>query len=255
LNLEDSYDAEAVSAISDGLGNEGTAERKTLLVRISPISTDGPEVARARVIEALERGADGVVSPHVRNPEEAALAVSFFTDAGADVWSPANPTGTTIAMIMVEDADALADVQTIADVPGFSLLACGIGSLTRALNGDREAAEAGNQEVLAHTVRIGVPDMITANSNDVARRIEEGFLGLPMNGDRADEAIRIGLAAAGALEPRHDGPAEGQALGGRDGRAQPAAFTPTRSASTIRGICASGVQHRATLTAPSMGTT
>jgi 2-keto-3-deoxy-L-rhamnonate aldolase RhmA len=197
LNLEGSYNAEAISAISDGLGNEGTAKRKTLLVRIPPISTDGPEVARARVIEALERGADGVVLPHVRNPEEAALAVSFFTDAEADVWSPANPTGTTIAMIMVEDADALADVQAIADVPGFSLLACGIGSLTQALDGDREAAETGNQEVLAHTVRIGVPDMITANANDVARRIEEGFLGLLMNGDRADEAIRIGLAAAG----------------------------------------------------------
>ena len=99
--------------------------------------------------------------------------------------------------LLVEDADALADVQAIADVPGYSLLACGIGSLTQALDGDREAAEAGNQEVLAHTVRIGVPDMITANSDDVARRIEEGFLGLLMSGDEADEAIEIGRAAAG----------------------------------------------------------
>jgi len=197
LNLEYAYDAEAISAISDGLGNEGTAERKTLLVRIPSISTDGAEVARARVVEALERGADGVVVPHVRNPEEAALAVSLFTDAGADVWSPTNPTGTTVAMIMVEDEGALAAVQAIADVPGYSLLACGIGSLTAALDGDREAAEAGNQEVLAHAGRIGVPDMITANSDDVARRIEEGFLGLLMNGDGADEAIRIGRAAVG----------------------------------------------------------
>ena len=45
LNLESSYDAEAISAISDGLGNEGTAERKTLLVRIPPIPTDGQDAA------------------------------------------------------------------------------------------------------------------------------------------------------------------------------------------------------------------
>ena len=197
LNLEGSYDAEAVSSISEGLGNEGTPARKTLLVRIPPISADGPEVARARVVEALERGADGVVLPHVRGPEEAALAVSFFTDAGADVWTPANPAGTTIAMVMIEDAGALAETQAIADTPGYSVLACGIGSLTRALGGDREAAEAGNQKVLEHSKRIGVPDMITANSDDVARRIEEGFLGLLMNGAQADEAIRIGREATG----------------------------------------------------------
>ena len=197
LNLEGSYDAEAISAISSGLGDEGTPERKTLLVRIPPISTDGPEAARARVVEALERGADGVVLPHVRSAEEAALAVSFFTDAGADVWSPTNPTGTTIAMIMIEDPGALVEVRAIADTPGYSVLACGIGSLTRALDGDREAAEAGNLEVLGHATRIGMPDMITANSDDVARRIEEGFLGLLMNGPGADEAIRVGRAVAG----------------------------------------------------------
>ena len=197
LNLEGSYDAEAISAISVGLGNEGSPERKTLLVRIPPISADGPEAAHARVIEALERGADGVVLPHVRSAEEAALAVSFFTDAGADVWSPANPEGTTIAMIMIEDPGALADVQAIADIPGYSVLACGIGSLTGALGGDREAGEAGNQEVLAHTKRVRVPDIITANSDDVARRIDEGFLGLLMRGPEADAAIRLGRAAAG----------------------------------------------------------
>ena len=197
LDLEGSYDAEAISAISSGLGNEGTSERKTLLVRIPPISADGPEAARARVVEALERGADGVVLPHVRSAEEAALAVSFFTDAGADVWSPTNPTGTTIAMVMIEDPGALAEVRAIADTPGYSVLACGIGSLTRALDGDREAAEAGNLEVLGHATRIGMPDMITANSDDVARRIEEGFLGLLMNGPAADEAIRVGRAAVG----------------------------------------------------------
>ena len=71
-----------------------------------------------------------------------------------------------------------------------------IGSLTRAL-GDREAGEAGNQEVLAQAKRVGLPDMITANSDDVARRIDEGFLGLLMSGPQASEAIEVGRAHAG----------------------------------------------------------
>ncbi|HJN47629.1 MAG TPA: hypothetical protein QGE93_02725 [Acidobacteriota bacterium] len=39
--------------------------------------------------------------------------------------------------------------------------------------------------------------MITANSNDVSGRVEEGFLALLMRGAGADEAIKIGRVAAG----------------------------------------------------------
>ncbi len=196
LNLEGGYDAGAVAAIVEGLRSPDAVSRKTLLVRIPPIERDGEEVTRARVREILSLGADGVVMPHIRNPEEARAAVSFFAEAGADVWSPANPTGEIIAMIMVEDAGALATVAEIADTPGYSVLACGIGSLTRAL-GDREAAEAGNQEVLAHAKRVGVADMITANIRDIEERVQQGFLALLMQGPEADEVIRLGRAAAG----------------------------------------------------------
>ena len=196
LNLEGSYDAGAIEAIAEGLGSESAVSSKTLLVRIPPISGDGEAAARTRVAEALELGADGIVLPHVRSPEEARMGVSFFEDIGADVWSPANSEGDVVAMIMIEDGGALAAVREIADTPGYSVLACGIGSLTQAL-GDRDAGEAGNQEVLGHAKHVGVPDMITANSTDVARRIEEGFLGLLMSGDEADDHIRVGRAAAG----------------------------------------------------------
>jgi 2-keto-3-deoxy-L-rhamnonate aldolase RhmA len=100
-------------------------------------------------------------------------------------------------MIMVEDPGALARIEEIADTPGYSILACGIGSLTRALDGDRDAAESGNQEVLRHSKRIGVADMITANSENIAQRVEEGFLALLMQGPTADDVIRLGRAAAG----------------------------------------------------------
>ena len=196
LNLEGMYDADAVGQIATGLDSPSAVNEKTLLVRIPPISTDGAEAARARIRESLAAGADGIVLPHVRTAEEARMAVGFFEEFGADVWSPANPDGTVIAMFMIEDAGALAAVEEIANTPGYSVLACGIGSLSRDL-GSREAGEAGTQEVLVHSIRQGLPNMITANAGDVAQRIEEGFLGLLMNGPEADTHIQVGRTAAG----------------------------------------------------------
>lgn len=197
LNLEGSYDVAAVEEIAQGLRSPAAMGRKTLLVRIPPIERDGADVTAARVKEVLGLGADGVILPHVRSADEAKMAVDFFEDAGADVWSPSNPTGEIIAMIMIEDPVALASVTEIADTPGYSILACGIGSLTRALDGDREVAEAGNLEVLAHAKRVGVADMITANAETIEQRVAEGFLALLMQGPTADDVIRTGRAAAG----------------------------------------------------------
>ena len=196
LNLEGNYDTDAVAAIAEGIGQSDKAEGPSLLVRIPPIERDGAEAARARVIESLQLGADGIVIPHVRSAEEARLAVSFFTDAGVSIWSPDNPDGEKLAMIMIEDAGALAAAAEIADTPGYSVLACGIGSLSRDL-GSREAGEAGTQEVLQQSARVGLPNMITANAQDVEQRLAEGFLGLLMSGPSADEAIRIGRLAVG----------------------------------------------------------
>ncbi len=197
LNLERSWDPTAVEAVAAGLDAPDAIGRKTLLVRIPPIERDGEEAARARVREALELGADGVVLPHVRNVAEARAAASFFEDAGADVWSPANPDGSVIAMLMVEDPDAVAEAAAIADVGGYSVLACGIGSLAGALGGDRAAAERGNRTVLEEATRAGLADMITANADDVERRVREGFLGLLMQVDDVEAAIPLGRRAAG----------------------------------------------------------
>ncbi len=197
LNLEGSYDPDAVVTLSEGLRTPGSSARKTLLVRIPSISADGEEAARTRVAEILAAGADGVILPHVRTLEEARTAIGFFEEAGADVWSPSNPDGRIVAMLMVEDPAAVGAAKEIAALPGFSILACGIGSLTRALDGDRDAAESGNQAVLAAAKAAGLADMITANTEDVARRVDEGFNALLMSGPQADEAIRSGREAAG----------------------------------------------------------
>jgi 2-keto-3-deoxy-L-rhamnonate aldolase RhmA len=194
LNLEGAYDPAAVKAYGAGLKK---TSRKTLIVRIPPISKDGAEATKARVKEILDAGADGVTIPHIRDLEEAKLALSFFAAAKANVWSPSNPKGTKLAMLMLEDPKAIAQRKEIADLKGISILACGIGSLAQALGGDRAAAEAGTQQVLVETKRVKIANMLTANAKDVETRIKEGFLALLMQGAQADEAIKIGRAAAG----------------------------------------------------------
>jgi len=197
LNLEGNYDPAAVTAMVEGLRSPKAVGRKTLIVRIPPIDKEGAEVTRARVKEILGAGADGVTIPHIRSVAEAKQAIGFFRDAKANVWSPSNPKGETLAMLMLEDPDAVAQARQIADLDGYSILACGIGSLAQALGGDRAAAEAGTQKVLGEAKRAKLADMLTANTQDVAQRVREGFLALLMQGARADEAITLGLAAAG----------------------------------------------------------
>ncbi len=196
LNLEGSYDAAAVRTMAEGLkASKGPGPRKSLLVRIPTIERDGVELTRTRVKEVLAAGADGVTLPHIRSVEEAKTAIGFFE--GVNVWSPSNPSGTIIAMLMVEDPGAVAAAGAIADLKGFSVLACGIGSLTQALGGDRAAGEAGTQKVLVESKRTRLPNMLTANEKDVQQRVKEGFLGLLGQGASADEMIRLGRQAAG----------------------------------------------------------
>ena len=195
LNLEESYDINSALDIAEGLRSVGEEAAMELLVRIPPMSEAGVEVSRARVKEILAMGADGVVFPHVRSAAEARMAISFFE--GVNVWSPANPDGDIVVMLMLETPDVFAELEEIANIPGYSALACGIGSLTNALGGDRETAERLNMEVLAHSQRVGMADIITANTESVANRVDQGFLGLLVYGPTANEIIRLGRAAAG----------------------------------------------------------
>jgi staphyloferrin B biosynthesis citrate synthase len=197
LNLEGSYDPAAVKAMAEGLRSPKASGRKMFLVRIPPIETDGAAAAKTRVKEILDAGADGVTIPHIRHLAEAREALGFFRAARANVWSPKNRGGEKLAMLMLEDPAAVAQAKEIAALDGLSILACGIGSLTQALGGDRAGAEAGTQNVLQAAKAAGLPDMLTANPQDVAQRVKEGFLALLMQGPTADEAIRVGRAAAG----------------------------------------------------------
>jgi creatinine amidohydrolase/Fe(II)-dependent formamide hydrolase-like protein len=201
LNLEGRYDAAAIKAIAEGL-KSGRGARKALIVRIPTIEAEGADAAKARVKEAFELGADGVTIPHVRSVDEARLAIGFFQAAKVNVWSPSNLKGDKIAMLMIEDPGSLAQAAQIADLKGYSVLACGIGSLTRALGNDAAAGEAGTQKVLTETKRVNLPNMLTATVGDVEKRVNEGFLGILAVGEGADEAIKRGLAASRRQLPR-----------------------------------------------------
>ena len=201
LNLEGSYDAGAVQAMVAGLAKQPAGQRPTLLVRIPTIEVAGADSTRARVKAVLGMGADGVVIPHVRNAAEAKLAAGFFKEAGANVWSRANPTGTVVAMLMIEDAGAVTELDGIAAVPGYSLLSCGIGSLTQNMGGREKAAEAeaACQRVRDTADRLGMPSMMTANGATLGDRIARGYKGLLLMGATAqtDSLIRTGRDRVG----------------------------------------------------------
>jgi 2-keto-3-deoxy-L-rhamnonate aldolase RhmA len=196
LNLEGRYDAAAVTAIAEGLRSPKAVGRKALIVRV-PAFHDDPDAARARLKEVFAAGADGMTFPHVQSVDEAQRIIAMFRDAKINVWSPDNPKGEKLAMLMIEDPGGVAQAKEFADLKGFSILACGIGSLTQAFGGNREQAEAGNQKILAETKRAKLVNMLTANAQDVEQRVKQGFLALLGQGPAADEMIKIGRAAAG----------------------------------------------------------
>ncbi len=196
LSLEDGYDRAAINLTVTGLRGAKAVSRKTLIVRIPPIDVDGVAAARSRVREALELGADGVTIPHIRNVPQARQAIGFFSEAKASVWSPANPQGDTLAMLILEDPGAVAQAKEIAELKGYSILTCGFGSLMQALGGDRDAAEAGTQRVLREARQVGLVSLLPTNAQLVEKRVKEGFLALIAFGEDADRAIRLGRAIA-----------------------------------------------------------
>jgi 2-keto-3-deoxy-L-rhamnonate aldolase RhmA len=196
LNLEGSYDADAVKAIGEGLRSPRATSRKALIVRVPAFHEDAA-AGRSRIREVFAAGADGITFPHVQSVGEARQILAAVSAEKIDVWSSATPNGEKLVMMMIEDPGALAQATEFANLEGYSILACGIGSLTQALGGNREAAEAGTQKILAETKRVKLVNMLTATTQDVEKRVKEGFLGILAQGQEADKAIAIGRAASG----------------------------------------------------------
>jgi len=199
LDLESNpYDINAVHAFVDGLSIVDADDRPTLLVRLPTIESAGYELTKERTQEALNAGADGLVYPHIMSVEMATRVKSFWEDLGTDVWSSDNPNGGIVMMLMLEDREAIEVAADVADLGGYSMLSCGIGSLTQDL-GSAEAGEAGCLTVLEHGSRVGLPHIQLAFDREtLRRRIDQGFQGflMQMNDDMPD-IVRAGWAETG----------------------------------------------------------
>ena len=110
------------------------------LVRVEGIDS-------ARVLHALDLGADGVLVPRLRSAEEAALCVEFCRYSGARGvarynrswhWGLASRTNDdadaeVVCAVQIETAEALCDVNAIAAVEGVDVLFVGPADLSRSL--------------------------------------------------------------------------------------------------------------------------
>jgi len=205
----------------------------TPLARFAPY---GREQTQWAVKQALDLGLMGIIFPSIDTPEQALNAVramrypqrrgsSFMEPRGqrgsgpgaaawfwglttreyirrADVW-PLNPDGDLVAIMMIESAEGLRNVEQIAAVPGVTGFYIGPSDLSNSLGVAREAPEV--EEAIATIVGVcrshGIACGITASARDIERRIDQGFLilgagraggGLPAS---ADAALRAGRGA------------------------------------------------------------
>ena len=121
----------------------------------------------------------------------------------ADLW-PLNPAGDLIAIMMIETAEGLRNVNEVAAVPGVGGFYIGPSDLSNSLgiSPDSAETEAAIQTVLEACLAHNVPCGITAGAADMPRRVEGGFRILGGGGVGGglsvpiDAALRAGRAAA-----------------------------------------------------------
>jgi 2-keto-3-deoxy-L-rhamnonate aldolase RhmA len=172
-----------------------TAERSGMaaLVRMR-----GHETALANTF--MDAGASGVFIPHC-SPYDVAkevIADMLFPPAGrrgaggggrATQWGLDGPEEYkrggdhgVVRVPMIEDPEAVEDVERILTIPGIDAAFIGQGDLTQTL-GDREKAQELTLRALAACVTAGIPAATTAYGDDVATRLKQGFKWLAIQND------------------------------------------------------------------------
>jgi 4-hydroxy-2-oxoheptanedioate aldolase len=158
----------------------------------------GHDTATANMF--LDAGASGVLVPHC---SPYAVARELITDmvfpptgrrgAGgggrATQWGMDGPdeyrrggNSGVVRVPMIEDPEAVGDIDRILDVPGVDAAFIGQGDLTQTL-GDRTAAQALVDTALAACLAKGVPAATTAYADDVEARLRQGFKWLAIAND------------------------------------------------------------------------
>src|SRR5262245_60884874 len=173
----------------------------------------GHDSATANML--LDAGASGVLIPHCSPYETARQLIGdmLFPPRGrrgaggggrATRWGIDGPDeyrrggeSGVVRVPMIEDPEAVEDIERILDIPGVDAVFIGQGDLTQTL-GDRAAAQALVDRALAACVARGVPACTTAYGNDVSARQEQGFRWLAVANDTGlfTRAVQERLVAA-----------------------------------------------------------
>ena len=168
----------------------------------------------------LDAGASGILVPHC-SPYKVAkelIAEMVFPPAGrrgaggggrATQWGIDGPAEYrrggdhgVVRVPMIEDPQAVEEIDRILTIPGLDAAFIGQGDLTQTL-GDRDAAQRLVDRALAACLAKGIPACTTAYGADVEARLKQGFKFLAIANDTGvfTRAVqdRIALAKQAAL--------------------------------------------------------
>jgi 4-hydroxy-2-oxoheptanedioate aldolase len=158
----------------------------------------GHEPATANMF--FDAGASGVLIPHCSPYETARELITdmLFPPRGrrgaggggrATRWGIDGPEeyrrggeSGIVRVPMIEDPEAVEDIERILDIPGVDAVFIGQGDLTQTL-GDRAAAQKLVDRALAACVARGIPACTTAYGDDVPARLAQGFKWLAIAND------------------------------------------------------------------------
>lgn len=197
-----------------------TAERSDMaaLIRVR-----GHEPATANMF--MDAGASGVLIPHCspydvakeliaemnfpphgrRGAGGGGRATQWGLD-GQDEYKRGGDSG-VIRVPMIEDPEAVDDIERILDVHGVDAAFIGQGDLTQTL-GDRDKAQALVDKALQACLQKGIPASTTAYGDDLEARVKQGFKWVAVGNDtgsftravkdRLNVARQVAEATAGA---------------------------------------------------------
>jgi len=204
---------------------------------LARIPSNGSEKNQWVIKQALDAGAFGLMSPHIRNVEEAralaansrypqkfgaadndppgergvspsnaarywGISVAEYFER-ADAW-PLDPKGEIAVIAMIESAEGVKNIrQILTEVKGISAIFIGPNDLSTSLGYpgqiDHPETEKAVQQILAVARELNVPCGILVFKHNIEKRVNEGFKYLVIAGTpgETEEAARIGLKAAG----------------------------------------------------------
>jgi 4-hydroxy-2-oxoheptanedioate aldolase len=132
-----------------------------------------PDGSPATVSKVLDAGTKGILVPHVKSARQAAEAVAAMTFGppgarGINAVSRAANYGNcdyleffaesdreTLVMIQIEDAEAIEELDAIAQVPGLDVIFCGPYDLSRSLGQIGNPAHPDVKSVVERVVEVG----------------------------------------------------------------------------------------------------